>query len=323
MQREFQLSPTMRRIGLALMVTIGVVYFALAPFDFLEDDLGFAGFFFMTLFAFFSLGAYWYVRHNGVLLLTDEMILLRRFGKDKSLEYKEIVKIKERDNHMPPNYTLYSNTSTLKFSRLVENFATFYDILQSKTKALQETDISLPLILQLTSDFYLKITLALISIGAIIANLFWVALRNTEMPLSEIIFGILTVLFVLALFIGAMLPNLRNKFVRIDFTNGEIRAYPVVGSPRTFNTQKIKSIKIEKLTRQVNLQHRLIWRTMQSVTHPLVIRFSNGQELTITEHQSWDLGYAPERLAVLLRNLYQQRKLELKFPTRSEPFIAA
>ncbi len=304
MQREFRFSPTVQRAGLGIMALVGVVYVFLTPRDLLEEDPTFAVVFFATLLLLFVLGAYEYLRHTGSVVLTDDAVVLRRFGSEKRLKYEEITGTEERDLHIPPNYTLYGNTTRLKFSRQVEDFAAFYELLHSRTPALGEENVSLPLTLELAPHFYVKIALAVGGFVVILANLLLFTLSTSEIPFSDIFFGGLAILFVLALFVATVMPGLRNKPVKIILTPDEIRIHPLIGEPVTYPSWKIRSITIEERTETVTLPHRTVLRTMEATTHPLVIRFTGGQELVISEQQAWDLGHAPERLHLILRKLY-------------------
>ncbi len=76
------------------------------------------------------LGFYLAVRHSGQVVLTEDAVVLQRFGQEQRMIYLEIAGFQSFDGHFPPHFILKAGDGrTMKFSRQMPDFKEFHSAL--------------------------------------------------------------------------------------------------------------------------------------------------------------------------------------------------
>ncbi len=307
--KVFRLSRPMQGIGagLALVAVLGYMFLILSGLAG-QDQAAWLGLF-LFIAPFLVLGLYWFWRHSGAVILTDDAIIVRHFQFERRLAYADIVAFQEKDAHLPPNYVLKSRTATLRFSRETENFYELYLALRQRIAVLRGADsVALPWTLNFMPGFLKSVGAWVGIIGFLLGGMLCWTLRDSQNLSEDVFFIGLTMVLFLGLILAAALPRLKQKSRELIFTAREIQVQHFWGPPQTFKTDQIRSIAIEE---QVSTARpvTMAWLKVRVVLHPIVLEFRDGNRLTITEGQAWQVGYSPERLLDTLRQLYQPQKL--------------
>ncbi len=92
----------------------------------------------LTMSPILGMGLYFMLRHMGELIITEDEVILRRFKREQRIRIADITGFKDRDLHIPPNFTLLTqNGQRLKFSRQIPDFIAIYALLCERIPALQ------------------------------------------------------------------------------------------------------------------------------------------------------------------------------------------
>ena len=254
---------------------------------------------------FAALGIYWFWRHSGTISLTDNAVVLQRFGSEHHLAYADIIAFSEKDAHLPPNYVLTSQAGNLKFSRETENFYDLYLALRQQIAVLREPDAAtFPFNLNFMPGFIRSVGIWVIVIGFLLGGMLCWLLQSSPNLSEDIFFIGLTAVLFLALLLAAARPRLKQIPRELIFTAQEIQLHPLWGPPQLYKADQIQSIMIEEQITSAR-SVRMAWIKMRVVLHPIVIKFRDGQQVTIEEGRAWQVGYSPERLLATLRQLYK------------------
>ena len=215
MRQVFPFSDTIRPYGpiilgvtLLLYVVLALPIILLAP---TERNLSLILLITLICLPFDLLGLYLTVRHIGRVILTDESIILQRWGREQRLPYSEITAFRPRDRHIPPNLIFQSPHTTLKFSRMLENFPQFYAVLEQRIPTLINAtlgSITLPWKLQVTRGFWVShafFMLLFLLVGGLIS--FGVSYDTTKQTFNSSVFW-LTLLVGSGLLSAALLGEL-------------------------------------------------------------------------------------------------------------------
>jgi hypothetical protein len=308
MAKVFRLSRTLQSIGASLVLVVGVCYLIFIPAGLGKWDAAtWLGLLLFTL-PFVALGVYWFLRHNGNVILTDDAIIVRHFQFEQRMAYDDVVAFQEKDAHLPPNYVLKSRDGVLKFSRETENFYELYDCLRQKIAVLREAEpVTFPWVLNFMPGFLKDVGAWVGIIGLMLGGMTCWGLRDSKNLSEDVFFIGLTAVLFLALTLAAALPKLKQKPRELIFTAEEIQLQPFWGPPQIFKTAQIQNMLIEERV-SVARPIRMAWQKIRVVLHPLIIKFRDGKYLVIEEGQAWQAGYSPERLLDTLRRLYKPQK---------------
>ena len=92
---------------------------------------------FLGWLPFFAFGCYLFGRHSGQVRLTDEAIVLHRFGRTTQIAYQDVTSVQTHDWWLPPNMVFSSASKRLRFSTLLEQRPLFYHFLRYRIPALR------------------------------------------------------------------------------------------------------------------------------------------------------------------------------------------
>ncbi len=251
------------------------------------------------------LGLYWTYRHSGQLILTDEAIILRHWGREQRLPYCDIKTVYFRDWHVPPNLVLKSEHGTLKFSRLVEGYPRLYQSLEHSVEALNkplEPDvISLPWEVSLRRRFWLLSGLQLMGVTAVLATIFAIlAYDETTHSLNPGMAMCLIVVSVGILVIAVIGQLDPSQPVRLTFTDQAITAHYFLRRKVNWPAPSLRRIQFKEERASFSIEGI----PGQMLKRPVILTFKGHPPLTITEKRANDWGYAPERLYANLSHLY-------------------
>lgn len=306
MPEVFQMSRLFQIIGLSLVGLTGVLAFVIARATVTgRVERSFAATFFLFAFPFFLAGLYFLVRHTGQVVLTEDALIRRRLGQESRIAYQAITDVQLTDSNIPPNLSFISSEGTVvSFSQEVENFPALYAALSARIPAMQAAErVSFPWTVRLSSSYFWDLALGVVVIFAVVGGIILGNLRRNPaanpVQLTLVMLGVGG--FILFLYLGASLGELRDKPLEIVFDKGSITVRPILGEPTVWATE-IANIRIEEDQRSVRVLHP--WQRLRYTQHPVIITFRNRQELRIEEEQAWAYGLSPEQLHATLRRLY-------------------
>jgi hypothetical protein len=261
---------------------------------------------------------YMLIHNSGFVVLTLNGVILHRLGREKQVSYEAITDIRELALALPPNIVIKGPKRALRIPRSVEAFATLYATLIRTVEPADELETP-----EAPSPLDLRIPRWVINVnvaGALVLTLFYLAVGSIgfwlpspaqatppiPVAVAVLIFGATSMLFV-PLIIFYVLETIRiEEPAAIVFLERAIRfRFPFrewqIRSPADLIAVDLKTnVKPTKIT----VGPFEILRVSRS--YPLVIRFSGGQELRISEDRARQLGVTPEHIYVLLQDLYNR-----------------
>ncbi|CAG0933343.1 hypothetical protein TFLX_03012 [Thermoflexales bacterium] len=310
MRQVFPFSDTIRPYGPILLGLVLLLHAILViPVALLaptEKNLSLIWLMIVICLPFDLIGLYITVRHMGQVILTDEAIILQRWGREQRLLYNEITDIQPRDRHIPPNLVFHAPSRTLRFSRMLENFPQFYATLEQQIPTIINTMLvpgTLPGKLQVTRSFWSS-RAALLVILLAVAGLISLALgydtaQQTLRPTAFLLTLLIGVGLTIAALIGELDPS---QPWHLLISSQSIEAFYLLGQKKQWPTEAIEQIQLreEKSTTSLDTAHIPI------VKRSVVIEFKEQPPLILAEKRANDFGYAPEQIYTYLHRLYAQ-----------------
>jgi hypothetical protein len=314
-QRTFQFSSDMRTYGMALLGLMGFAYllfFSVPVFDFFslltatKNDYLVLTILALGLVPFTFLGLYLFYRHSGCVILTQEAIILKRFGKEKQMLYRDVVDIGFTKWHIPDGIILKTESSVLSFSTRIEDYFELWKILQKKVspRTLEADQVFFPFYLSFAHHFWLS---KILQFGAFIAFLCGiVVILSRDGETSKFDWRMITYLLSLSLgvLIAAVISGLSPKqFVKLRFTEQDITGYYINGKTKNWPVSNLK---------RITFNEKLIWFSVDGVEgyapdRSVRLDFDKYPPLIISEKRAKDFGYKSERLCTYLNHLYAQQ----------------
>lgn len=250
------------------------------------------------------MGFYLMWRHNGEVILTDEALIVRRWGRERSLQYAEIVGVQAKDGHIPPNFTVKGANYSLKFSRFVENFSEIYRSLQARTGSIMyplNDNSGFPQRIHIQRKFILQNGLYLLGLCALAVGLTLGVANDREDAMQiYIVFGTFWIIIIIGAIIAATMPL---QPIAFTLEEDQIIAHYLGGRRRPWLVHNLQSIEMQ--TQQFTVRKGMV-PPVQGVRYPILITFQDGQMIQIAEERAQAFGFTPERLAALLRQLYHK-----------------
>ncbi len=306
MNKVYHFSVSFRNTGLLILALMGVLCLFVLPFAiFSPQGLWVAMAFALALLPFVLLGGYFFVRHSGEIILTDDAITLSRFGREKRVSYLDVIAVRQ-DYHLPPNLVLSTADTSLKFSRLVYDWPELDAALRRRIAAFGQTDqATFPLVLGFGIKFFATNGLLLAVLFAFIELLAFGAFYERygvwrALGMAAVVSGSLVGLTWAAAVLATLLSG---QPIRCVFTADSVEARYAFGKRRSWAARDIQAIHMEEHQSAVQSGYVKVERLL----HPVIITFKDGQPLIINPDRARDFGYTPERLNAVLRRLYAVR----------------
>ncbi|MEW6527711.1 MAG: hypothetical protein AB1444_13730 [Spirochaetota bacterium] len=314
-QRTFHFSSDMRTYGMALLGLMGFAYllFVSVPvFDFFslltvnKNDYLVLAILALGLMPFTLLGFYLFYRHSGYVILTQEAIILKRFGKEKQILYRDIVDISFTRWHIPEGIILKTRSSVLSFSTRIGNYPALWKILQKKVspRPLEADQVSFPFHLSFAHRFWLSKILQFGALIAILCGIVIILSRDGETNKFNWRMGSFLILLSLGVLIAVIINGLSPKqFVRLRFTKQDITGYYINGKTKNWPVSNLK---------RITFTEKLRWFSVDGVEglapdRSVWLEFDRYPPLIISEKRAKDFGYTSERLCANLNYLYAQQ----------------
>lgn len=266
----------------------------------------------LLLAPFVVICLYMLLQNNGVVVLTDDAVILRRIWREKQLPYHEIVSIKESSLGLPPNLIVKGTHITLRIPRSVENLPELYRAVMQRISS--EHNISaLPYRLSLTKTAWFfgiggVCILIVLYLGIGLAG-FWVPYLQKQPPdygFALFLFAAISVFFLPGIFIFAGETLNVQQPIEMLLSDEAVRFRLPRGSWQTLPTEQLLAIKLEQVKFPVsvtNLPAR-IWT--EAMTYRLILKF-NTQQLVISQDRAKQFGFQPEQLHRVFQQLYPGR----------------
>lgn len=313
-QRVFQFSPTMRSYGQIILGLMGFLYlllFSVPVFHFFslltaeKDDFVFIAVFSLGLVPFTLIGLYLFYRHSGCVILTKEAVILKRFGKEKRMLYRDIVEVDFTSWHIPEGIILRTDSDVLSFSTHIEDYPELLQALEQKIsfRKLEPDPVSLPFRLSFAPRVLILKGLQFGALIAVFSLIVIVLGRDDTGKINWVATSLLTLLvlgMLVVAFIGELLPK---EFVRLDFTEQDITARYIGGKAKSWPVKSLKRITFDEQKR---------WFTIDGVDgftpfRSVKLDFEGHPPLIIGEKRAKDFGYKSERLYANLNYLYARQ----------------
>ncbi len=238
-------------------------------------------------------GAWWLLWvFRGHYLLTDDAIILRQWGRQTRLRYRDICAIQEKDSQLLPYLVLITPQTRLTISGKVEGFSELYATLRQRVPALRAAKpAQLPVELRLNSNFWASAGLGFgvyaIFTGALSIGGVW------GQPYLTLWHGLsLWGLFLTIAVAGFLLSEAGPPYA-VTFTATRIEARYWLGQTRAWPAAELTRIERERQERRGRHGARM-------EVYPLVLTFAGGECLQLDEARIWSFGYSPDRLQSVL-----------------------
>ncbi len=251
---------------------------------------------------------YTLVANSGTVVLDDEAVTLRRLGLERRLPYRDILSIRERSgNPFFPSLVLKGRRRTLRINRRVERLPDLYANIRARLVALPAQSPILPFKLQPTTGVVLQNVLGLPLLAAFLLA---IALgidyeRNPQPIAAAIMVGLsMAATFALILFLFWRLELKPHQPIRLEFHADEVRFRLPLKPWQSWPVEQLQEIGLQSQVTPVRVKSRGTWVSESAVEYPLVLLFRGARALRLDERRCWQLGYSPQQLVLLLRQLY-------------------
>jgi hypothetical protein len=259
--------------------------------------------------------------NSGIVILTEDAVILRRLGRERRISYAEIERIKERNaNPFFPSLLLKGQGRRLKINRRAEKFAYIHHLLLERTEALagerehkkRGAASSGILALQVRKGPFLFNTLgSMVIAGAILlAGLFLMDFRANPEPLFALVVYLLISLGVLTL-VGAAVVSSELKPrqpVALEFRPQEIRVKRLLGPWESFPVTELVALQRKEKVLPVHVRTGGAWIEESVTRYPLLLRFTGGREIYLDERRCRQMGCSPQKLYRRLERLYVPKR---------------
>lgn len=324
MDRVYRVPPLFRQpcvIVLALAVVVDLVFLiaglvgrsgiALGP------ALAFIGFSAPLLL---GMPLYLLYHNSGEVVLTDDAVVVRRWGREKRLRYDEVVAMRERDRNLPPNLVLQGEGEQVGIHTQVEDFAQIYELLVQRVEVLRRrTATAFPLCLSVTvrSRAWLIAGIVLVLafyLGAALLPI-WSELASESPDFSPVLlrnaaiwFSLLSFPFVPTLYIIIVLTvagSLRGvQPVAYEFDEEEVR-YRLPFDPwQSRPADQLVGIHLKPVKTTVRASSGGVIVAETVVHHEVVLRFAGDRVLEMSLDRVRQFGFTPNELQSRLIQLY-------------------
>lgn len=244
------------------------------------------------------MGLYLMWRHWGELVLYDDRLERHRGQRVKSVELAKVVAVRERDNHLPPNFVLRTPDGDFAFSRYVDRLPVLVELLRRRIPALSP-QVVFPFELSFRKGYGAGNWSALALMTLIFAGGVWFgAAKSGELGATLFVAVSLWLMLIGAWYFAEYQPKIPS---RLKFDRDSIEAEWPNGRRERFAVHKLQGIDIRTRKVWVKIHHG---RAVQAVEYPLTLRFSDGRRIELTEARIKSFGYAPETLQAILGRLY-------------------
>jgi len=247
----------------------------------------------LLFLALFYAGAWWLLWvFRGHYLLTDDAIILRQWGRQTRLRYRDICAIQEKDSQLLPYLVLITPQTRLAISCKVEGFSELYTTLRQRVPALRAAESAqLPFELRLKPNFWASAGLGFgvyaIFTGALSIGGVW------GQPYLTLWHGLGLWGLFLAIAAAGFLMSEAGLPYAVTFTATRIEARYWLGKTRAWPAMEITRIERERQERHGRHGARI-------QVYPLVLTFAGGERLQLDEARIWSFGYSPDRLQSIL-----------------------
>ena len=257
--------------------------------------------------------------NSGIVILTDDAVILQRFGRERRISYAEIEQIKERNaNPFFPSLVLRGQGRRLKINHRADKFAYIHHQLLERTEAHlmgrgHEKDTSkhaIPGVLTLQvrrGPFLFNTVGSMMIAGAILlAGLFLMDFRANPDPLFALVVYLLISIGVLVLVGAAMVSSeLKPKQpVALEFHPQQIRFKRLLGPWQSLPVEELVALQRKEEVHPVHVRTAGAWIEERTVSYPLLLRFTGGREIYLDERRCRQMGCSPQKLYRRLERLY-------------------
>ncbi len=257
--------------------------------------------------------------NSGIVILTDQAVILRRFEREQCIPYDEIEQIKERNaNPLFPSLVLKGRGRRLKINRRAEKFAYIYHLLLERTEARPADEERGKSALGSSTSGVLKVEVrrgpflfntlgSMVIAGAILlAGLFLMDFRANPEPLFALVVYLLISIGVLTL-VGAAVVSSELKPrqpVALEFHPQQIRVKRLLGPWQSLPVAELVALQRKEKVLPVHVRTGGAWIEESATRYPLLLRFTGGREIYLDERRCRQMGCSPQMLYRRLQRFY-------------------
>ena len=316
--RVYYVKPFAHRALLLCLTLLGLVTgILLAVFlgggDIDAKDLGVVG---GVLLPVAGACAYFLLRHNAFILLSEDEIILRYVIREKRLAYKDLESFRERNYQLPPAMVLKGTNRSLSVSHFTENFAEVRGIILKRSGLAEKSphkNKNLPFRLKTKPYYFTLQVLGLAGIvGALTLGLILAAGEHrTESMLSFanlapflLIMGVIFAFFLLTFYTTEVKPG---QPVRLDFEQERLMyRFPLKQEEIIRSIDEIEKIGLEDRKQNITVFYGDAMLREKFTEYVLIILFKDGEKLSLDQRRCRQFGYEPVELGDILFNFYKR-----------------
>jgi hypothetical protein len=259
--------------------------------------------------------------HNsGEIILTDEAVVVRRWGREKRLRYDEVVAVRERDRNLPPNLVLRGEDVRVGIHTQVEPFAQLYERLVQRVEVMRRrAEAGFPLRLHVTVQGQVWLIVGIVLLVAFYLGVgllpIWSELTGEAPNFSPVLlrnaaiwFALLSFVFLPAIYIVVVITvagSLRGgQPAAYEFDEDVVRYRLPFGPWRSRPAEQLLGIHLKPVETRVRAANQGV-TVAETVRHyEVVLRFAGDRVLEMSLDRIRQFGFTPTKLHARLSRLY-------------------
>jgi hypothetical protein len=326
MNRTYRVPPLFRGHSIfVLILTIAVDVFLLAAGLIGRSGISLGP---VLLFVGFSaplllgMPLYLLYHNSGEVVLVDDAVIVRRWGREKRLRYDQVVAVREFDWNLPPNLVLQGTDASVGINTQVERFSQVYEQLVQRVGVLRRrAEAGFPFRLEATVRYQAWLIVGIILFLAMYLGFgllpIWSELVNEAPEFSPVLlrnatiwFALLSFVFVPALYIvivGTIAGSLRGvQPVAYSFTEEMVGYRLPLGPWRSRPVEQLVGIYLKPVEATVRTSGKGVVVRETFRHNELALCFSDGHIFGISLDRIRQFGFTPNELYARLRRLYPE-----------------
>jgi len=261
--------------------------------------------------------------HNsGEIILTDDAVVVRRWGREKRLRYDDVLSVRERDWNLPPNLVLRGPDVTLGIHTQAERFPQLYELLVERVPVLYRRAAErAPLRLEGARRLRNWLIFGIVVLGGFYLGFgllpIWSELASGAPDFTPVLLRNAFIVFALASFfalpalyiviVGMVAGSLKGgQPVAYLFTEKSIHYRPPLGRWQRRPADQLAGIYLQSVETTVRASSGGAIVAETVLLHGIILHLANGEVLEISRDRLRHFGQTPNELYARLGRLYPQ-----------------
>lgn len=268
------------------------------------------------------------VRHNFGAVVIDSRRLTRYYlvGK-KTLALRELRRIKVKTFGLPPALVVRGDKKSIRFPRAVQGYPTLLKLIQTYTglsihkqpersSPSQDRGTHLPYKFEIPKwrmilEFVAMILLILIYFALASSGLWVLLLQGSVPPFAKddvltiaIIFGLVSLIFIPVLILGARQSFGRHHPIQIALTGEAVHIHYRFGREECFPVGCLEKVWLQPVPVRVRAKYGGAFVRSSTTTYDLRLRLTDGREIKFNAFRLSLFGLTPEALLEVFNDHY-------------------